>query len=70
MKILSQHDLFIVDVQYTEEVMINMIGCIYEGGASMSAHLMTGEVMLAVYKCSSADFTRVPTMHALTPHHL
>ena len=40
--------------------------CIYEWGA----HLMTGEVMLAVYKCSSADFTRVPTMHALTPHHL
>ena len=36
MKILSQHDLFIVDVQYTEEVMINMIGCIYEGGAYMS----------------------------------
>ena len=36
MKILSQQDLFIVDVQYTEEVMINMIGCIYEGGAYMS----------------------------------
>ena len=36
MRILSRHDLFIVDVQYTEEVMINMIGCIYEGGAYMS----------------------------------